>query len=270
MRDRFVWIAWLSPVCSLVWPALGQTAPPAQSPPQIHKEWTLGKKLTQELDHRDGRVNDPGMTQYLQRVEDRLAVAAGQTALEIRLTRSSEPYATALANVQYLSAGLVQRLENEMELAGLLAHQLAHHQQQVSGATTTPGAGIPLYVPPCVLSPFGTPDGNGTRRNQEQRANAQAIGYLKAAGYDPEGLLDLFSKLAYEHPAWARAIVSEDLLYQRSVIEGEEPPPGGYRVNTSEFSEQHDNLLVVLGQVPSKRQAPRSRPSLVRAGPAPT
>jgi hypothetical protein len=53
------------------------------------------------------------------------------------------------------------------------------------------------------------------------------MGYLKAAGYDPEGLLDLFSKLAYEHPAWAQAIDSEDLLNQRSAIEGEEPPPGG-------------------------------------------
>ncbi|MGA2588552.1 MAG: hypothetical protein ABSH32_01430, partial [Bryobacteraceae bacterium] len=131
-------------------------------------------------------------------------------------------------------------------------------------------AGIPLYVSPCVLSPFGIPGGNGPRRNQEQRANAQALGYLKAAGYDPEGLLDLFSKLAYEHPAWAQAIVSEDLLSQRSAIESEEPPPGGYRVNTSEFSEQQDNLLVILGQAPRKRQAPGNLPTLLRAGPGPT
>jgi len=269
MRGWFVWIARLSAAYSLVWPVLGQPAPTAQSPPQIHKEWTLGKEMAQELDNRDGRIHDPALTQYVQRVENRLAVAAGQTALEVRLTSSSEPYAMVLSNgVQYLSAGLVQRLENEMELAGLLAHQLAH--RPVGGATTAQGASIPLNVPLCVLSPFGIPGGNGTRRNQEQRANAQALGYLKAAGYDPEGLLDLFSKLSYEHPAWAQAIVSEDLLNQRSVIEGEEPPPGGYRVNTSEFSEQHDKLPVVLGQAPRKRQAPRSRPSLVRANPAPT
>ncbi|MGA2595149.1 MAG: M48 family metalloprotease, partial [Bryobacteraceae bacterium] len=127
MRGWFVWIAGLSTACSLVWPVLGQPAPTAQSPPQIHKEWTLGKEMAQELENRDGRLNDPAMTQYLQGVEDRLAVAAGQTTLEIRLTRSSKLYATVLENgLQYLSSGLVQRLENEMELAGLLAHQLAH------------------------------------------------------------------------------------------------------------------------------------------------
>jgi len=259
MRGWFVWIARLSAACAFVWPALGQPAPTAQSPPQIHKEWALGKQMAQELDRRDGRISDPGMTQYIQRIENRLAVAAGQAALEIRLTRSTEPYATVSANgAQYLSAGLFKPLENEMELAGLLAHQLAH--RQVGGATTAQGASIPLYVPPCVLSPFAIPGGNGPRRNQERQANTQALSYLKAAGYDPEGLLNLFSKLAYEHPALAQAIVPEDLLSLRIAIEDEEPPPGGYRVNTSEFSEQHDNLLVVLGQ-PIRNSA---RPTLTR------
>lgn len=262
MRGWFVWIARLSTACSLVWPALGQPTPTAQSPPQMRKEWSLGKDIAQDLDSRDGRIVDPAMTQYLQRIENRLAVAAGQTPLDIRLTRSSELYATVLAKgVQCLSAGLAKRLENEMELAGLLAHQLAH--QQVARATAAQAAGIPLYVPPCVLSQLGMPGGNGPTRNQEQQANAQALGYLKAAGYDPTGLLDLLSKLAYEHPAWGQAIVSEDLLSLRSALENEEPPPGGYIVNTSEFSEHHDNLLVILGP----RKPPRllsSRPILTR------
>jgi hypothetical protein len=154
-----------------------------------------------------------------------------------------------------------------MELAGLLAHQLAH--RQVGGAATVQGHAIPAYVPPCVLSPFDIPGGNGTRRDEEQRANAQGLGYLKAVRYDPTGLLDLFSKLAYEHPAWAQAIVPEDLLRLRSTIEDEEPPPAGYRVNTSEFAEQHDNLIASLGEAPRKRPDRRNLPSLVRAGSAP-
>jgi len=268
MRGWFVRIAGLSAVCSLVGPALSQPVPTTPSPPQIHKQWVLGKQMAQDLDNRDGLIDDPALTQYLQRIEDRLAAAVGQKRLEIRLTRTSKVYATILDDgVQYLSAGLVERLENEMELAGLLAHQLAH--RQVGGATTVQGSGIPVYVPPCVLSPSGIPGGNGTRRNEEQRATVQGLGYLKAAGYDPTGLLDLFSKLAYEHPAWAQAIVPEDLLRLRGTIEDEEPPPAGYRVNTSEFAEQHDNLIASLGEAPGKRQAPRNRPSLVRAGSAP-
>jgi hypothetical protein len=161
--------------------------------------------------------------------------------------------------VLYLSAGLVKRMENEMELAGLLAHQLAH--QQVAEPPLPNAATIRLYVPPCVLSRFRISGRVEWRRNQEQQANAQAMAYLKAAGYDPAGLLDLFSKLAYEDPAWAQAIVSEDLLSLRSAIEGEEPPPSGYRVNTNEFSEMRNELLAVLGQATHKR------PSLLSSEP---
>lgn len=187
MRGRLAWIAGFSVVCSPVSAALGQPAPTAQPAPQIHKEWALGKQVAQELDSRDGRIDDPALMQYLQRIENRLAAAAGQKPLEIRVTRSSEEYATVLANgVQYLSAGLAKRLENEMELAGLLAHQLAH--RQVAGGTTAQIASIPLYVPSCVLSPFGIPGGIGQARNREQQATGQALGYLKAAGYDPTGV----------------------------------------------------------------------------------
>jgi predicted Zn-dependent protease len=237
MRARLVWIAVLSVVCSPVRPLSGQSAPAPQSEPQIHKEWALGKQTVQDLDSRDGRIDNPALIQYLQRIENRLAAAAGQKAPEIRLTGSSQEYATVLANgVQYLSAGLAKRLENEMELAGLLAHQLAHRQV----------VGIPTYVTPCVLSPFGISDEFGPARNREQEATVQALSYLKTAGYDPTGLLDLFSKLAYEHPAWDQAIVSEDLLSLRGAIESEEPPSGGYRVSTSEFSEQHERLFMIL------------------------
>ena len=254
MRTRLEWIAGLSVVASA---ALGQPVPTAPSAPQIHKEWALGKQMAQDLDSRDGRIDDPVLIQYLQRIENRIAASAGQKPLEIRLTQSSKEYATVLVNgVQYLSAGLAKRLENEMELAGLLAHQLAH----VAGGTTTQITGIPAHVPPCVLSPFGNPGGIEQARSQEQQATVQAVGYLKAAGYDPAGALDLFSKLAYEHPAWSQAIVTEDLLSLRSAIESQEPPPGGYRVSTNEFSEQHDNLLKLL-------DAAARRSSLLSTGP---
>lgn len=217
--------------------------------------------MAQELDSRDGRIDDPTLMQYLQNIENRVAAAVGQKPLEIRLTASSEEYAVVLANgVHYVSAGLVKRLENEMELAGLVAHQLAH--RQVSGGAAVRAAGIASDVSPCVLSPYGIPGGTGPARNLEQQATGRALGYLKAAGYDPTGLLDLLSKLAYEHPAWDQAIVPEDLLGWRSAIENEESPPGGYRVSTSEFSEQHDNLLKVLGA--ANARLPLARRVVVR------
>jgi hypothetical protein len=60
--------------------------------------------------------------------------------------------------------------------------------------------------------------------------------------------LDLFSKLAYEHPAWAKAIVPDDLLALRTKTEAEAVPPGGFRVDSSDFVEVHALLETVLSR----------------------
>jgi predicted Zn-dependent protease len=126
MRGRFVWIAGVAAALWLVCLTMGQSPQTAPPPPQNSKESALWKGLAQDLD-REGRIDSPALTQYLQRIENRVAAASGHAAHEIRLTRSGESHATLLPHgVLYLSAGLVKRMENEMELAGLLAHQLAH------------------------------------------------------------------------------------------------------------------------------------------------
>ena len=71
---------------------------------------------------------------------------------------------------------------------------------------------------------------------------------LKAAGYDPAAVLDILSKLAYEHPAWAKAIVPDDLLSFRVELEGEAVPPGGYRIGSSEFAAAHTLLENALAR----------------------
>jgi predicted Zn-dependent protease len=183
----------------------------------------------------------------VQRLENKLASAIGAPAAEVRLTRSSDLYISAPADrVLYISGGLLQRVENEAELAGLLAHELAH--AQAARAATAEGQGIGTSREGCVLQSKLAPAANESARERELQATTAAIGYLKTAGYDPAGVLDLFSKLAYEHPAWAKAIVPEDLLALRVKTEAEAVPPGGYRIGSSEFVEAHAMLSVVLSR----------------------
>jgi hypothetical protein len=69
---------------------------------------------------------------------------------------------------------------------------------------------------------------------------------LKAAVYDPAGVLDLLSKLAYAHPVWAKAIASEDLLDLRVKLERETIPQTGYRLDSFGFSQVHNTLEGML------------------------
>ena len=210
-------------------------APPADgSSSQIRKQWTLGRHPDRDIEEKDGRIDDPQIAGYLQRIENRIALAIAAKPLEIRLTRSSNLYATLLPHeVLYISGGLLERIESEAELAGLLAHQMAHAQRN--------------SLPACVLASQLKPKGwSGEARESELQATAGAVEDLKAAGYEPSAVLDFFSKLAYEHPVWAKAILPEDLLNLRAALDAESLPSKGYLTDSSEFARQRAKLATAL------------------------
>jgi hypothetical protein len=99
-------------------------------------------------------------------------------------------------------------------------------------------------------------------RRAEFDATSSAIAFLKSAGYDPAGMLDVLSKLAYEHPAWSKALVADDLLQFRAATESEPPPPSGYVIDRSEFLSMNRELRLAAGL---ERAA--VAPSLLRSKP---
>ena len=251
MRSQCVLVSGAALLSALVHVAGGQV-PQGDSSAQIKKEWELGAQARRDLEKTDGKIEDAGIIQYLQRLENKLANAGGAIpAAEIRVTRSSNVYVSATDNgVLYISGGLLQRIENEAELAGLLAHELAHTQPVTEVRPQTPA--IAVVHDGCVLQANlaapGTEEARTRQRDGELTATAAAVARLRAAGYDPAGVLDLFSKLAYEHPAWAKAIVPGDLLALRVKLEADPVPVGGYRIDSSEFVEAHAALETALSR----------------------
>jgi hypothetical protein len=72
----------------------------------------LGQQLAGELERNDGRINDPAIVACVQRIANRLA---------------GVPH-----GVLYISGALLERVESEAEIAGLLAHQLAHLREPLA------------------------------------------------------------------------------------------------------------------------------------------
>ena len=244
VRHRAFLVGIIAVICVLVNLASGQT--PAQ---KLH---AFGEGLAHDIDRKADRINDPPIIEYLQRIENRIAIAAGVKPLEVRLTRNEMSSAVLLPNgVLYLSSALLEQLRSEAELAGLLAHELAHGPWETSPTTH---ATISMLMPPCVLSsPAMMPAGwiaagwIKDRLEREQQATAAAVKTLETAGYDPEAVLELLSKLSYNNPAWSKAIVSDDLLDLRAPLEAAVPPADGYLIDGSEFLQMHGRLATLLG-----------------------
>lgn len=175
-----------------------------------------------------GLVHAPTLTSYLQTVGARLAAASPITGIPVRVHLLASPgfeaVATADANV-YLGLGLLDLLENEDQLAAVLAHELghvllAHHASDTIGlwqkrslqtagwiaeATTsakriglTPGRRLDLeedeqqlalWINLTILSPTWN-------RTQELEADTIAADLLERAGYNATALVDVLELLA--------------------------------------------------------------------------
>jgi hypothetical protein len=225
----------------LLWLAV----PVSSQTSQISKTWELGRRsladqldpFVQRVERKDRRFDFQELS-YVQQTEDRVAAAVGVMPYEIRITGGSEWYGFLLPQrILYVSAGLLEHVSSEAELAGLLAHELGH---ELNPRATTE------KFQQCALAAGYLPVRRKLRES-ELLATQRAIGYMKASRYDPSALLDLFSKISYENHLWSKAIVVEDLLTLRVALEAESEPVGGYAIDGSEFVRFQAKLAALMG-----------------------
>jgi len=143
-----------------------------------------------------GLYDDARLRGYVQGVVDRLARASRlERPPRVLIADQSETYATAGRRI-VIARTTIEKLGSEAELAGILAHELAHIEAR--------------HV---MVSLFGRPpDGDplADRRDSEAVADERAVWLLERAGYAPS--------------AMGRAL--------RAVLEGEDPehPPRAERI----------------------------------------
>jgi len=228
--------------------------PKPEGSSEIRKEFVLGRHLGADLESKDGAIGDSTIVGYVQEIANRLSGAPPGRSLTVRITRGSDVYANLMPHdVLYISGALLERIENEAELAGLLAHQLAHLHGNL---TQSQGQASTTFMLKCVLASQRIPSTWSEHQREPERLAIQAaIQTLRAAGYDPSAVLDLHSKLAYEHPLWAKALVPEDLLSLRISLEADVAAHADYVMDTSAFAQHRTRVFKALGHT-------RSNPSV--------
>ena len=172
----------------------------------LEKERALGQKMAETIDRQTKFVTDTDIVKYVSRVAQRIiGNSDAQVAFTIKVVDSTELNTFALpGGFLYVDKGLLSELDSEAELAGLIAHEVAHvaarHGTRYETRRTAwnlisfpaiymagPGAIGARQIGPLALRKFA--------RDAELEADLLGMEYQYAAGYDPRAFIDALEGL---------------------------------------------------------------------------
>jgi beta-barrel assembly-enhancing protease len=254
----------------------------------IEQEQALGKQLSQEVEAVCKLLNDKLVNDYINTLGQRLVrYSDAKVPFTVKVLDDDQVNAFALpGGYLYVNSGLILAAQTEAELAGVMAHEIAHvaARHGTKGATRTQIwnlASIPLVF-------VGGPVGMAIReisqiavpmtfykfsRGFEREADLLGIEYEYAAGYDPGAFIDFFDRMNTDRKKpnfMARAFASHPMNKDRiqraqKEIDTMLPPHDQYVVNTSEFVEMQSHLQQIKGEKPHLEKGPQgNKPVLHR------
>jgi len=94
----------------------------------IEKEIALGKQVAQEVERSARIIDDPIIAEYVNRVGQNLVRNSDtKVPVTIKVLDSEDVNAMALpGGFFFVNSGLILKAESESELAGVMAHEIAH------------------------------------------------------------------------------------------------------------------------------------------------
>ncbi len=176
------------------------------------KEIALGRQLAAQVEQQAKMVEDPIVTEYINRIGQNVVLHSdAKVPFTIKVIDSDEVNAFALpGGFFFVHKGLILAADNEAELAGVMAHEIAHvaarHAMENQGKGTLINygalAGI-IFGGPIVSTVLQNGGGilaglAGLKfsRGAEVEADNLGVQYLYASGYDPTAMSTMFEKLA--------------------------------------------------------------------------
>jgi predicted Zn-dependent protease len=178
----------------------------------LEKEIGLGKQLAQEVERSSKMIDDPVVTEYVNRVGQNLVRNSdAKVPFTIKVIDSDEVNAFALpGGFFYVNSGLILRSQEESELAGVMAHEISHVTARHGTCQATKGELMQLAsIPAMIFIPYtwaGYAMYQGLNmaipltflkfsRDAEREADFLGIQYMYKAGYDPNSYVTFFERI---------------------------------------------------------------------------
>ncbi len=235
----------------------------------LEREIQIGAQYAQMFEQTARMVEDPVVTEYVDKLGQKIVRNSdAKVPFVIRVVDTDEVNAFALpGGYFFVNKGLILEAESEAELAGVMAHEIAHVTARHATERMTKGqllqiAAIPALFVGGYWTQVAIRQGLGMglslavlgiTRNSESEADQLGTQYLWNTGIDPTGYISFFEKLQAKekdkpgkfasffrtHPPIDSRIenVQEEISYL--------PLKDEYLVNTSDFDRVKSRLVAI-------------------------
>jgi hypothetical protein len=254
----------------------------------LETEIKVGQQYAMQVEQSVKLVQDPVVTEYVNRIGQNLVRNSdAQVPFTIKVIDSDEVNAFALpGGFFYVNSGLILAADEEAELAGVMAHEIAHvaarhGMRQMTRANwaqigTLPlifvggGIGYGIYEASSLALPLTFMK---FQRNFEAEADYLGLQYMYKTGYDPQAFIAFFEKLQAKEKkkpgTLAKAFASHPQTPDRIAVSQKEiatilPARAQYIVSTSEFDDVKSRLAVIENRHKVLEEKDGSKPSLRR------
>lgn len=238
----------------------------------LEHDIALGKSMAQEVERSSKLIDDPVVTEYVNRVGQNLVRNSdARVPFTIKVIDSDMVNAFALpGGFFYVNSGLVLHAEEESELAGVMAHEISHVVARHGTKAETKadimqiGALAAMIFIPYGWAGYGIYEGMNLAipltflkfsRDAERQADFLGIQYMYKAGYDPNAYVTFFERLQADekrrpgtvskvfdtHPPTPDRIEAAQKEIARILPERDE-----YIVTTSEFDSVKSRLRNIM------------------------
>lgn len=174
------------------------------------EEIAMGREIAGRVLGAAPLVNDPALQSYVNRVGRWIALQSERPDLPWRFAVIESPAINAFAapgGYVLVTRGLYEILDTEAQLAGVLAHEIAHvvrrHHVTVLQKSAALSAGAQLAQRDNRAAVINNMIGTGAEifargldKSAEHEADAVGVVLAARAGYNPFGLIDVLHKMA--------------------------------------------------------------------------
>lgn len=255
----------------------------------LDKEIALGKQLAMEVERQARIVDDPIISEYVNRIGQNLVRNSdAKVPFTIKVIDSDEINAFALpGGFFFVNTGIIMNADNEAQMAGVMAHEIGHVAARHGTRNATKGQLINYGSIPLIFlggwAGYAIQQGAGLAiplgflkfsRGDEREADLLGLEYMYKAGYDPTAFVDFFekvqavekhkpgsmSKIFSTHPPTDERIKQAQTNIQEYLKSKPE-----YVLNTSEFTDVKTRVMAMHNRKKADDPKDASRPRLRRA-----